>query len=473
MNSPIVIIGGGVTGLTAAHRLVRKGHNVRLLEASPRLGGLIRSERDGEWLIEYGPNSLLDNKPVVSALLTELGLSNDRQYSQAAAKKRFLVSRGQAVAAPTSPFGALSTPLLSFPGKLRVLGDLFRRRRLRDTDLSLADFCADHFGAEFVRRLLDPLISGIYAGDPTQLSARHAFPILWEAEQTHGSIIRGLIGAARAHRAAQQADAPADQPKTRRQRARIYSFPEGLETIPRALAATLPPGSVQLNSQVTRLVPPSAPDQPWQVEYQTPANKDPHAPPSTLSASAVVLALPAAALASLLIDNTHPLSIFENLEYPAVASLFLGYKRSQIRHPLDGFGMLAPSGERRNLLGILFSSSLFPGRAPDDHVALTVLVGGTRHPDIAHLPRESLMELIRIELLELLGVSGNPVYAHHHINTAAIPQYKLGHEKYLATLDAAEARYPGLHIGGPIRDGIAVYACIAAGEKLAQRVLNP
>ncbi|WP_043583918.1 protoporphyrinogen/coproporphyrinogen oxidase, partial [Geminisphaera colitermitum] len=268
------------------------------------------------------------------------------------------------------------------------------------------------------------------------------------------------------------------QSRPRRQRARIYSFPDGLETIPRALAAALPPGAVQLNARVTCLTPPAAPGEPWQVTWQTPGGAG--VPPAeggqesapftqgNASASAILLALPAAALATLRIGDAHPFAALAAVEYPPVASLFLGYKREQIRHPLDGFGMLAPSGEHRNLLGVLFNSTLFPGRAPGGHVALTVLAGGVRHPELALLPRESLMGLIRAELLELLGISGDPVYVRHHVNPAAIPQYNLGYDTHLATLAAAETRYPGLHVGGPVRDGIAVAACIASGEKLAR-----
>jgi oxygen-dependent protoporphyrinogen oxidase len=161
------------------------------------------------------------------------------------------------------------------------------------------------------------------------------------------------------------------------------------------------------------------------------------------------------------------------VEYPPVASLFLGYRREQVRHPLDGFGMLAPSRENRDLLGVLFSSTLFPGRAPAGHVALTVLTGGARgRLDLARLDVPALTRIVRAELAELLGVSGDPVYLKHHVTPRAIPQYNLGYEKIHATIGAAEATHPGLFVGGPVRDGIAVSACVAAGEKLARRAIE-
>ncbi|MDR1280138.1 MAG: protoporphyrinogen oxidase, partial [Opitutaceae bacterium] len=284
---PVAIIGGGITGLVAAHRLAREGHAVRLFEATPRPGGLVRSERDGGWLSEAGPNSLLDTKPELAALLAELGLAEARQYAQPEAKKRFIVRRGRPVAAPSSPMSAVTTPLLSLRGKLRIFGDLFRRPRQRTEDLPLGEFVAQHFGRELADYAVDPLVSGIYAGDLQKLSARHAFPLLWELEQKYGSLIRGGIAAARARRAARTAAAATAS-------ARIFSFAEGLETIPAALAARLPSGSVEYGARVVRVEPAAAAAAggAWEVIWEKGGRR-------TEQVAAVILALPGEALARL------------------------------------------------------------------------------------------------------------------------------------------------------------------------------
>ncbi|MBC8039919.1 MAG: protoporphyrinogen oxidase, partial [Opitutaceae bacterium] len=368
---PIAIIGGGITGLAAAHRLARQGIPFRLFEASPRLGGNIRTERDPSgWLLEAGPNSL-QLTPALAALLAELGLT--AVTASPAAKNRYIVRNGRAVAAPASPPALLTTRLFTLAAKLRLLGDLFHRPRQRPADASLADFIASHVGRELVDYGLRPFVSGVYAGDAQKLSARHSFPSLWEAERTHGSLIRAQIAAAKAKRSRGEPSGPPP----------IFSFSDGLETLTRALAASLPTASVELNAHVTSLVP----GPPWKVIWHPAASNSPLPAPRSELFQSVVLALPAAALADLVFKSdsdsqlsalssqlsTRPLADLSHVEYPPVSSLFLGYKREHVTHPLDGFGMLVPPAEQRSILGVLFNSTLFPNRAPAGHVALTVM----------------------------------------------------------------------------------------------------
>ncbi|MFA6286937.1 MAG: protoporphyrinogen oxidase [Opitutaceae bacterium] len=462
---PVAIIGGGITGLTAAYRLAQKGRAVRLFEASPRLGGSIRSERDGDWLIEAGPNSL-QQTPALAALLTELGLDSVKLTARPEAKNRYIVRNGKPHAAPASPPGLITSGLFTVGGKLRLMREMFVRPRTRTADLSLADFGRFHFGRELVDYGLSPFVSGVYAGDAENLSTRHSFPSLWEMERTHGSIIRGQIAAAKARRARGEPTGPSP----------IISFNEGLETLPRALAARLPAGSVELNARVTGLTPPVN-GQPWQVQW---TRFDANSQLSTISSesfSSVILALPAAALANLSFHSTsgaqlsQPLAALSEIEYPPVSSLFLGYRRDQVAHRLDGFGMLVPPVEIRQLLGVLFNSTLFTRRAPDGHVALTVMTGGVRSPRLAHRHDADLLPIVARELSALLGVKGDPVFVRRNVWPLAIPQYDLGYERFLDVMTAAEAAHPGLLIGGHVRDGISMPNCIASGEKLASRAL--
>jgi oxygen-dependent protoporphyrinogen oxidase len=247
-----------------------------------------------------------------------------------------------------------------------------------------------------------------------------------------------------------------------------------LHRLPAALAARLPAGALRLNARVDVLLPSTAPApeggpaRPWSVVW----SEGPHT--HTEQFDAVLAALPAPALAQLRLGplGERPFASLDAIEHPPVASLFLGYRRGQVAHPLDGYGVLVPEVERRSVLGVLFSSSLFPGRAPEGHVALTVMVGGTRQPELARLAPEKLLAAVEPDLRALLGVSGAPVFQRHAFWPRAIPQYHLGHEAHLATIAAIERAHRGLSIGGPVRDGIALPACVAAGERLAASVLR-
>lgn len=450
----VAVVGGGITGLTAAYALVRAGVTVRLFEADPRLGGAIASERSPDgWLIEAGPNSLQENSPVLTRLIAELDLTSERVVAQPAAKNRYILRDGRPVVAPTSPPALFTSKLFGLGTKLRILGELFHRRRARAADLPLSDFVRAHFGAELVDYGLDPFVSGVYAGDPAQLSARHAFPSLWRMEREHGSIIRGQLADAQARRAAGGTPGPPA----------LISFREGLGRLPAALAAALPPGTIETSAPVTALRPGS----PWTVTWTR--DNAPH--PETFDR--VILALPAAALAALRFgaNAASPFASLTTIASPAVTSLFLGYKRAQVTHPLDGFGLLVPSREQRDVLGVLFSSTLFAERAPPNHVALTVMLGGTRRPDLGLADLPAQLSAARRELAAILGVAGDPVFVRRTVWPRAIPQYDLGYEIHLATLAAAETAHPGLLIGGNVRDGIAVPACLASGESLAARAL--
>ncbi|PTY07540.1 protoporphyrinogen oxidase [Opitutaceae bacterium EW11] len=449
---PVAVIGGGATGLAAAFRLARSGRKVRLFEAGTRVGGAVGTERQEGWLIEAGPNSFLENAREIVDLLRELGLENERVAASPTAKKRFIVRNGQLCAVPMSPPALFGTPLFSFGSKLRLLTEAFSRPRRRTSDVSLADFVRDHFGQEIVDYALNPFVSGIYAGDPKKLSARHSFPKLWEAEQKKGSLIRGQIAQAKERKAA-------GHPKSQ-----VISFRDGLQTLTDTLQSRLPAGSIELGARIETLMPGS----PWQVVWSR--SGETH----TEQFSRVVLATPARSLAQLAFGSLgeRPLATLQSIEYPPVASLFLGFRREHIVHPLDGFGALVPAIEQFHMLGVLFSSSLFPNRAPEGHVALTVMVGGSFQPEIAGRSLDEITEAVLPELDRLLGVKGAPEFRRLHFWPHAIPQYQLGYERHLETMNSAERRFPGLHIAGHIRDGIALPACIVSGLNTADRIVS-
>lgn len=449
----VAVIGGGLTGLTAAWRLHRAGCHVTVFEKAPQVGGaIVTTEKDG-WLVEGGPNSL-QQTPEIAALLDELGLEDRRTLVNPAAKKRFIVRRGRLIPVPLSPAGLLVSPLFSLRARLGVLAELLTRPRVRTTDTSLASFVTAHFGREIMDYGMNPFVAGIYAGDPEKLSARYAFPNLWQLERSHGSLLRGFRAQAAERRA--RGEATGIVP--------IISFAHGLQTLPAALAAALPEGSVQIGATVISLIP----GRPWKLIWtRTDAVQ-------TADFDAVVLALPASGLAQLVFSTLgeRTLASLDHQPHPPVSSLFLGFKREQVAHPLDGFGALVPAAEQRSLLGVLFSSSLFTGRAPAGHVALTVFAGGMRQPETARLPTAALLARVLPDLRELLGVSGEPVFMHHTFWPRAIPQYNLGHERFLDPLIRCETKHPGLFIGGNARDGISLPDCVKSGTRLAQAALE-
>jgi len=450
-SKPIAVLGGGATGLAAAYKLTQLGRTVRLFEAGARLGGAVQSERAGGWLVEVGPNTILENHRDILTLITELGLDHEQVVAGPTAKNRYIVRAGKLHAVPTSPLGLWRTTLFSARSKRKLFTELWAKPQERANDIGLAELVALHFGQEVVDYALNPFVSGVYAGDPARLSTQHTFPQLLASEQSHGSLIRGQLA----------------QSKARRERgepvSRIISFRDGLQTLTDALARSLPAGAAELNATVKNLR--TALGLPWSVTW-TRDGVD-----HTEEFGAVVVALPAAALAKMTfgLDAHRPMAVLEEVIHPPVTSVFLGFRREQVSHPLDGFGVLMPAVEKRKLLGVLFSSSLFPGRAPEGHVGLTAMVGGATRPDLAALSSVELLATVMTELRELLGVTGEPVFQRVNAWPRAIPQYNLGHDRFLDEIATCEQMYGGLFIGGQARNGIALPNCLRAGLTLGEK----
>ncbi|HQY07043.1 MAG TPA: protoporphyrinogen oxidase, partial [Lacunisphaera sp.] len=339
-NLPVAVLGGGITGLTAAWHLQKAGVPVVVLEAAAEPGGVIGSTREAGWLHESGPNSLLEGSPEVAELIDALGLGPRRLYAAEAAKNRYVVRAGRLVAMPSSPAAFLRTGLFSFGAKLRLLGEPWRARAAADAEESVADFVVRRLGREFLDYAVNPFVGGVYAGDPRRLSVRYGFPKLHALEQTHGSLLRGALKRRNA------SGGPAG---------RIMSFPDGLAELPRALAAAL--GAAVRPAH--RVIYVRRQDGAWKVVTAGPAG---------ISAgyfSAVMCALPADALAGVQFEDipgAGRLAELREIEHPPVVSVLAGYRREDVAHPLDGFGLLMPEVERRRVLGVLFSSTLFPGR---------------------------------------------------------------------------------------------------------------
>ncbi len=446
----VAVLGAGITGLTAAWHLRRAGLTPLVFEKAARIGGAIGAMRSDGWLHELGPNSLLEGSPEVAAFIDEIGLGSRRLYASPAAKQRYIVRGGQLVAMPTSPIGFSATRLFSVRAKLTLLGEPFRPRGAADREESVADFVIRRLGREFLDYAVNPFVGGVYAGDPARLSVRHAFPKLHALEQEHGSLIRGAV------KRRNTSGGPAG---------RIFSFPNGLGEVPAALAATLG-DALRLGTEVKTV---RRTEHAWEIECLR-GNQSWWEVCDT-----VVCALPADALANIKFENVAEasrLAVLREIEHPPVVSVFTGFRREDVRHPLDGFGALMPQVERGRILGTLFSSTLFPGRAPEGHVALTTFVGGMRQPELAELGERELLRVVHEELSRLVGVTAPPVFAHVKRWPRAIPQYTLGYQRFKDAITAVESAAPGLFIGGNCRDGISLANCIASGTRLADAVFR-
>jgi oxygen-dependent protoporphyrinogen oxidase len=452
---PVAIIGGGITGLTAAFRLQQKNIPVTLYEASDRVGGVIQSFRHDGYLAEFGPNTLLETSPKVSALIDDLDLNSRRLYSDPTAKNRYVVRDRRLIKMPESPFGFIATPLFSPAAKLRLLLEPFVRRSDRSREESVAEFVRRRLGLEFLNHAVDALVGGVYAGDPQKLSVPQAFPKLYALEQEYGSLIRGQIFGARQRKRSGEVS---------KAHAKKFSFDEGLQVLPEALCAELR-GNVRLCSPVSAL---TQSGKAWNVQWRSDGSE------VQTEHSAVVYAGTAFGLSKIEIDARGPVNVssFANIHYPPVASVVLGFRRQDIAHPLEGFGMLIPRLEGFRILGSIFSSSLFPNRAPAGHVTLTSYIGGARSPELARKSPEELFDVTLKDLRVLLHISGEPTFKHHVLFPQAIPQYNLGYEQFRNLMAEMESGAPGLFLAGHYRDGISVSDCIVSGEKIAGRITN-
>lgn len=452
MNS-VAVIGGGITGLTAAFYLRRNGVPVTLYEASNRVGGAIQSLRGGGYLAEFGPNTILETSPKVADLVRDAGLASRRLDPDPGASARYVVRYGRPIAMPSSPLGMFGTDLFTWKAKLAILREPFVPARRDGREESVAEFVVRRLGQEFLDHAIDALVAGVYAGDPYKLSVPHAFPKLGQLEARYGSLIKGQILGARERK---------KRGEVAKDRAPKFSFDEGLQVLPDTLRAQLGE-EVQLNTRVTGLTQEAFG---WTVLCEQGGVEEQR------THAAVVLATRAFELAELTIKNGNRLEIptLGEIRYPPVASVVLGFNRQDVEHPCAGFGVLIPRVEGFKILGTIFSSSLFPNRAPTGHLTLTSYVGGERYPDLAALTPDELTRVTYEDLKKLLGVRGAPTFQHVVYYPRAIPQYNVGYGRFRDLMTSIETRAPGLFFAGHYRDGISLSDCIVSGCKVADRV---
>ena len=461
----LVVVGGGITGLAAAHHALELARERRialeltLVEARERLGGTIATERAGGFLIEAGPDSFLSEKPWALALCRRLGLEDRLARTDDRYRKVFVWHAGRLhplpdgweLLAPTRLAPFLSSRLFSWPGKLRMAFDLVLPRGIAD-DESLGAFVRRRLGREALERVAQPLVAGIYTADPDDLSLTATMPRFAELEKQERSIILGLR---RARRRARETGVSGARWSL------FVTLKEGMEDLVAALATRLQPGTVLLKQRVAGV---ERRGDRWRVATAEGADLD---------ADRVIVATESHAAARMLryVDPTLA-TLLAEIPYASSATVTLGYRRADVPHPLDGFGFVVPRAEKRALLACTFSSVKYAGRAPEGDVLLRAFVGGALNEAVLELDDAPLVMRARAELREALGITAAPALARVFRWPKAMPQYHVGHLARVETIERRAGALPGLDLAGGAYRGVGIADCVRSGEAAAERALG-
>lgn len=466
----VVVIGGGVSGLAAAHRLIERREeadlpiDVVVLEATDAAGGSITTARRDGFLIEGGPDSFITQKPWAIALCRRLGLLDSIIQTNEDFRRTFIVRRrrmypmpeGFMMLAPTRMWPFAFSRLFSWPGKIRMAMDLVLPRGQNTSDESLASFVTRRMGREALERAAQPLVSGIYTADPEQLSLRATMPRFLEMEQKYGSLIKAMRKAGKAEKKAKRGEGGARY-------SMFVSFAEGMDTLVNAIVARLPENTVRLNHPVTKLARQET-GKPWSI----------HTDGATpMEADAVILAAPAFVLSRITADLDAELSaMLGRFEYASSGTINLAYRRDQVGHALDGFGLVVPHIERHTIIASTFSHVKFAGRAPKGMALLRAFIGGALNPDIYALDDDELLRATVAEMTDLLGIQGEPAFTTMHRWPQSMPQYAVGHLDQLAEIAERMSTLPPMAAAGNAFGGVGIPDCVNSGENAAAAVLE-
>jgi protoporphyrinogen/coproporphyrinogen III oxidase len=470
MNRRIVVVGGGIAGLAAAHRLVElnnensPGLEVMLMEASSRLGGVIATERIGEFIVEAGPDSFITEKPWALRLCERLGLASHLLSTQAANQKIYVVHKGKLEAlpegffllAPTRLWPFVQTPLFSLGGKLRVAAEIFLPRGAKDEDESLGSFVRRRFGAEALHRVAQPLLGGIYAADPDRLSLSATMPRFKEMERARRSVILSMVSEQRRRDRSRQTGSGARW-------SLFVTLVGGMQELVDGIGSRLPEGCVRLSTRIAGLIWDMSKGR-WQVT--TGANE-------SHEVDGVILAVPSFQTAELLRGvASDAADDSKQITYASTATVSLAFRQTDFQRKLDSFGFVVPAIEQRKIMACTFSSLKYPGRAPEGYVLVRAFVGGSLQPHLFQDDDVTIIENVRGELASLLGVTAEPFFTRLWRHPASMPQYVIGHGARVKRIETALDKFPTLALAGSAYHGVGISDCVRSGEEAAEKVVN-
>lgn len=442
MTCDVAIIGAGVSGLSCAQQLVAAGMDVQVLERQVVTGGNARSKRFNGYLMELGPSTINAAFPVAMQRLAELGLTETACDLGLNVRKRYLCDDRGLHGISTHPLGFLASRYLSSRARLQMMTEAFRPKKLDQSEETIHQFTSRRFGSEFADKVIDPMAAGIFMGDSKSLSIDGAFPKLVELEQRFGSITRGILAAKRGNEPGRK----------------MLSWREGIGTLPKTLTRMLG-NRIRTGVTVTK------------ITQGSDGFKIDTANSGTLRGRAVVLAVQPHVAAALL-EKLDPSSASAtgDIAAPAIGVVFLGYRRDQIAHGLDGLGYLSTRSDDRVISGAQFCSTMFEGRAPAGHVSVSCYVGGSRNPELANLPEQDFVAAVSSELSETLGIKGPPIVTRTHRWPRGLPSYTLGHAKRRDVIETTDQRIPGLFLTGNYIQGVSIGNCLEAASVTALKI---
>jgi len=460
----IAIIGGGISGLATAYAVEQlaasRGLDLQtvVIEKDTRLGGKIWSIQDEGYLCEWGPNGFLDNKPMTLELCDRLGIRAKLARSDDNARKRFIYSEAELHQLPENGPAFLKSKLISWPGKIRLAKEFFIPKNEDDRDETLAEFGRRRLGSEALDKLIAPMVSGIFAGNPETMSVKSCFPRIYELEQEYGGLLKAMLKLAkqkRAERKAGKAVASAAGPG-----GVLTSFVEGIQELTDSTNAALK-GEVKIGSGATRI-------KQKEGGYEITLDNG-----ETVDADVVVAAVPAYQLAEMVGEMSVVLAdILKAILYAPMNVVCFGYEKEKIEHDINGFGYLIPKKEGCSILGTLWDSSIFPNRAPEGHVLLRSMMGGATNPTAIDLSDRHVQDYVMADLREIMGIDAAPDFVRIFRHKNAIPQYTSGHGQRLLALGDGFNKLPGLFFTGNAFFGIGLNDCVQASNRAAEKVIG-
>jgi len=481
----VAVIGGGISGLAAAHRLIELAAaaqapiRVALFEAGPRLGGVIHTERFGDSLVELGADSFITNKPWAIDLCRRVGLEDRLISTDPKYRRAFVLHNGRPapvpdgflLMAPAKVWPVVTSRILSPLGKLRMGFDYFIPRRTDVADESVASFVRRRLGREALDRLVQPLVAGIYTSDPERLSLQATLPRFIEMERRHGSLIR----AARRDAPDNNDSTPGDRNNggIRESGARyglFVSLQEGLSELVDALSRRITAaGEIHLDARVSSLIRLTGPEEGFSLSFATDLGASTH----TTTFDAVIVALPADRAADLVwpIDSALAGALAE-IEYASSAIVCTGHSLADIADPLNASGLVVPAVEKRQILSVSFASRKFAGRAPQGHVVLRTFLGGALQPEVLTHTDDELVRIALSELREILGVRGEPRFSAVSRHDRAMPQYYVGHLDRIRRIEQLISSQPRLALAGNAYAGVGIPDCVHSGQLAAERIFS-